>query len=104
MTPEQARARAKAILDAQKSGQVIQLNSDGTLSSPREPAFLGWGGKKTVLNDPKGEYGLQFAVDNSAEYARSTGHWEWRSTVIDLPRIDNCVTCGFDPSDGPCGA
>lgn len=68
MTPEQARARAKAILDAQKSGQVIQLNSDGTLSSPREPAVLGWGGKKTVLNDPKGEYGLQHAAYNSAEY------------------------------------
>ena len=55
MTPEQARARAKAILEAQKSGQVIQLNSDGSLSAPQDAAYYGWG-KKTVLNDPKGEY------------------------------------------------
>jgi hypothetical protein len=67
VTPEQARARAKAILDAQRSGQVIQLNSDGTLSSPKDPARLGWG-KKTVLNDPKGEYAPVFAYGSSAEY------------------------------------
>lgn len=54
MTPEQARARAKAILEAQQS-QVIQLNSDGSLHDPRDPAYYGWG-KKTTLNDPKGEY------------------------------------------------
>lgn len=35
---------------------------------------------------------------------RSAGCWEWRSTVIDLPRIDNCVTCGFDMSVGSCGS
>ena len=27
---------------------------------------------------------------------RSAGSWEWQPTVIDLPRIDNCVTCGLD--------
>lgn len=27
---------------------------------------------------------------------RSGSGWEWHSTVLDLPRIDNCVTCGYE--------
>jgi hypothetical protein len=54
MTPEQARARAKAILESQKV-QVIQLDSTGHLSTSTDPVNYGRG-KKTVLNDPKGEY------------------------------------------------
>lgn len=54
MTPEQARARARAILENQKHSQVIELNSDGSLATKGEPRQ--YGGKRTVLHDPKGEY------------------------------------------------
>lgn len=53
MTPEEARDRARAILEQQTRGQqVIRLNPDGSLVKPEE----GPRGKKTVLHDPKGEY------------------------------------------------
>jgi len=55
MTPEEALARAKATLDAQKKGQVIKLHSDGSLVWHNEPSPYPLG-KKTVLHDPKGEY------------------------------------------------
>lgn len=29
---------------------------------------------------------------------RSAGTWEWRTTALDLPRIDNCVSCGTRPT------
>jgi molybdopterin/thiamine biosynthesis adenylyltransferase len=34
---------------------------------------------------------------------RSANAWEWRSTAIDLPRIDACPTCAQDPADGEDG-
>jgi molybdopterin/thiamine biosynthesis adenylyltransferase len=30
---------------------------------------------------------------------RSADGWEWRPTMIDLPRIDSCPTCGLGPED-----
>ena len=30
---------------------------------------------------------------------RSTDGWEWRPTMIDLPQIDSCPTCGLVPDD-----
>ena len=52
MTPEEARQRARSILEQQSHGQqVIHLNADGTLGN----ANSGYT-KKTVLHDPKGEY------------------------------------------------
>ncbi len=63
MTPEEARARARAILDSQQNDQVIQLRPDGSLAARNElPAPFG--PKKTVLHDPKGEYAshAKFAV------------------------------------------
>jgi molybdopterin/thiamine biosynthesis adenylyltransferase len=30
---------------------------------------------------------------------RSADGWQWHPTLIDLPRIDNCPTCGADPDD-----
>jgi hypothetical protein len=53
MTPEQARARAREILNRQQSGQVIELNSDGTLKGAGTSTSVK---KSTVLHDPKGEY------------------------------------------------
>ncbi len=55
MTPEELRARAKATLDAQKRGQVINLRPDGSLVLSNEPSPYRLG-KKIVLHDPKGEY------------------------------------------------
>lgn len=55
MTPEELRARAKATLEAQKKGQVINLRSDGSLVLGNDP-FPYRQGKKIVLHDPKGEY------------------------------------------------
>jgi hypothetical protein len=52
MTPEEARARARAILEQQKVGKVVQLNSDGSLRTDHSIPQ----GKSTVLHDPKGEY------------------------------------------------
>lgn len=54
MTPEEARARARAILESQKHSQVIELNPDGSLASKSDPPRHI--GKRTVLHDPKGEY------------------------------------------------
>jgi hypothetical protein len=54
VTPHEARARARAILESQKHSQVIELNSDGTLAKKGDPPQFG--GKRTVLHDPKGEY------------------------------------------------
>jgi hypothetical protein len=54
VTPEQARARARAILESQKDNQVIELNADGSLAKRGDPQR--YGGKRTVLHDPKGEY------------------------------------------------
>jgi hypothetical protein len=55
MTPEELRARAKATLEAQKKGKVINLRSDGSLALGNDP-FPYFQGKKIVLHDPKGEY------------------------------------------------
>lgn len=54
MTPEEARARARAILESQKDSQVIELNADGSLASKGDSQRHT--GKRTVLHDPKGEY------------------------------------------------
>lgn len=57
MTPEEARARARAILEGQKQNrQVIELNADGSLANKGDPPRHT--GKRTVLHDPKGEYTL----------------------------------------------
>jgi hypothetical protein len=55
MTPEELRARAKATLEGQKKGQVINLRPDGSLVLGNDP-FQYRQGKKIVLHDPKGEY------------------------------------------------
>ena len=52
MTPEEARRRARAIVEGQKEGQVIQLKADGSLTTTSDSLFL----KKTVLHDKRGEY------------------------------------------------
>lgn len=52
MTPEEARRRAREIVEAQKEGQVIQLKADGSLTTTSDSRFL----KKTVLHDKRGEY------------------------------------------------
>jgi hypothetical protein len=52
VTPEQARARARAILEEQKRGRVITMNADGTLASDTDL----YPRKRSVLHDPKGEY------------------------------------------------
>jgi hypothetical protein len=53
MTPEEARQRARSILEQQSHGQqVIHLNADGTLRNVSSGSYS----KKTVLHDPKGEY------------------------------------------------
>jgi molybdopterin/thiamine biosynthesis adenylyltransferase len=38
-----------------------------------------------------------------AVQVRSATGWEWRPTMIDLPRIDNCPTCGLDPDGDETG-
>lgn len=54
MTPEEARNRARKILEQQRTGgQIISLRSDGSLVGGS--GDLGRG-KKTILHDPKGEY------------------------------------------------
>jgi hypothetical protein len=53
MTPEEARARARKIFQAQAQGQVIKLDQGGNPVPVTEPAFYG---KKTTLYDPKGEF------------------------------------------------
>jgi hypothetical protein len=63
MKPEQARARARKIFEAQKQGQVIKLNKDGTLvpaTGLGSHGGLGGYGKKTVLYDRKGEFARDF--------------------------------------------
>jgi hypothetical protein len=60
MTPEEARARARKIFEAQKRGQVIKLTKDGTPVPATEPEFYG---KKTVLYDRKGEFARDFFND-----------------------------------------
>lgn len=57
MTPEEARARARKIFEAQKQGQVIKLTKDGLLAPATEPESYG---KKTVLYDRKGEFARDF--------------------------------------------
>jgi hypothetical protein len=56
VTPEEARARARAILAKQHQTQVIRLNPDGSLApgSDKRPTP-----KKTILHDSKGEYAPQ---------------------------------------------
>lgn len=56
MTPEEARARARSILETQKE-QVIELNADGSLADKNQSEVLS--GKKTVLHDPEGEFGAR---------------------------------------------
>jgi hypothetical protein len=57
MTPEEARARARKIFEAQKQGQVIKLDQTGAPVPVTEPERYG---KKTVLYDRKGEFAQDF--------------------------------------------
>jgi hypothetical protein len=68
-TAEQARARARALLDAQKRGQVIKFNIDGTPVPATEPATYG---KKIVLHDRKGEFAFDFFERDSPEFRMDT--------------------------------
>lgn len=52
MTPDEARRRAREIVESQKDDQVVHLNPDGTLSNSGDMPNL----KKTVLHDGEGEY------------------------------------------------
>ena len=38
-----------------------------------------------------------------AVQVRSADGWEWRPTMIDLPRIDSCPTCGLAPDSDEAG-
>lgn len=68
MTPEEARARARKIFDAQKQGQVIRLDQSGTPVPMTEPDIYG---KKTVLFDRKGEFARDFL--NSYDWLAELG-------------------------------
>ena len=76
MTPEEARARARKIFEAQKVGQVIKLDKSGTPVPVTEPEIFG---KKTVLFDRKGE----FAQDSF----RSPEWFDWLDFEQDSPEF-----------------